>query len=77
MEHNVGTVDKTIRFIIAIVFIIMGITLSPWWFIVAAIALVTALMGYCGLYSVCNINTNDKKSVKSNTRPAKKKPKKR
>ncbi|MEM4637757.1 MAG: DUF2892 domain-containing protein [Candidatus Woesearchaeota archaeon] len=57
MNENVGMIDRMIRFIIAIIFIILGFLYSPWWFIIAAIALITALLGWCGLYSLLGINT--------------------
>jgi len=57
MNENVGMIDRMIRFIIAIIFIILGFLYSPWWFIVAAIALITALLGWCGLYAILGINT--------------------
>jgi phosphotransferase system glucose/maltose/N-acetylglucosamine-specific IIC component len=57
MKENVGLIDRMIRFVIAIVFIIIGFTVSAWWFIVAAIALFTGIFGYCSLYTLFKINT--------------------
>jgi hypothetical protein len=66
--ENIGMIDRMIRFIIAIVFIIVGFTYSPWWFIVAAAALITALVGTCGLYSLLGIRTNkEEKSIPKKT----------
>ena len=61
MKKNVGKLDKIIRIIVAVIFAIMGWKFSAWWFIVTAVALVTALMGYCGLYALFGINTIGKK----------------
>ena len=68
MKENVGLVDRMIRFVIAIVFIIVGFTVSYWWFIVAAVALITGLIGYCGAYSIFGINTNSKNVPKKGRR---------
>jgi hypothetical protein len=77
MNENVGMVDRMIRFIIAIIFIILGFVYSPWWFIVAAVALITALLGWCCLYSVFGWNTCNVKTVKQVSKPAKKSAKKK
>jgi len=54
---NVGMVDRIIRLVLAVVFIIFGIIFSAWWFIPAAIALVTGIIGWCGLYALVDWNT--------------------
>jgi hypothetical protein len=77
MNENVGMVDRMIRFIVAIIFIILGFVYSPWWFIVAAIALITALLGWCGLYSLFGWNTSTVKEVKQTSRSVKKAAKKK
>jgi len=73
MKENIGLIDRMIRFVVAIVFIVMGFTLSPWWFIVAAAALITGLMGYCGLYTLLGVNTCGKTESKQSAKKAKKK----
>ena len=79
MKNNVGTVDRLIRIVLAIVFIVMGFAWSPWWFLLAAIALVTALVGWCGLYSIFGWSTHTEKVPvkKSKTVKAAKKTKKK
>ncbi len=63
MKKTVGSADKIIRYIIAIVAIYVaytGMVASPWnyvLYIAAAVMIVTALTGFCGLYSVFGINT--------------------
>lgn len=64
MNENVGMVDRLIRFIIAIIFIILGFMYTPLWFIVAAVALITALLGWCGIYALFGWNTCNMKTVK-------------
>lgn len=57
MDQNVGFKDKIIRYILAAIFITLGIIHSYYWFIPAAIMLFTATIGWCGLYKLFGINT--------------------
>ncbi len=63
MKINVGSVDKVIRIIIAIVAIYVaytGMVASPWSFVlyaVAAIMVLTALAGRCPLFSIFGISS--------------------
>ena len=66
MKKNMGTADKAIRIIIAIVIaylfykdIISG-TLGIILMILAIVFLLTSLIGYCPLYKPMGINTNKK-----------------
>lgn len=61
MERNVGTVDKFIRSIAVLVFIYLGLTISPWFYLLAGILLLTVIFGTCGPYKWFGINTNKKK----------------
>lgn len=58
MEKNVGGVDRVIRIIAALV--LFGIGLGTGWWILhllAIIVLLTAIFGWCGLYTLLKINT--------------------
>jgi hypothetical protein len=57
MKHNVGKIDKIIRYVLALVFVYLGYVYSAWWYIPAIIAAGTALIGWCGLYRILGINT--------------------
>lgn len=62
MKVNVGTTDRIIRVILGIALLALGIfVLTDIWRILAiaagAVALITALTGYCGLYSLVGIRT--------------------
>jgi hypothetical protein len=57
MGQNVGMADRIVRIILAVVFIILALIYSPWWFIPAIIALVTGIVGWCGLYTLFGWNT--------------------
>jgi|APHig6443718053_1056840.scaffolds.fasta_scaffold97486_2 hypothetical protein len=66
MKKNVGSADKIIRYVIAVValyFAYKGVE-SPWNYIlylVAGIMVVTAVTGTCPLFSVFGISTNKSK----------------
>lgn len=57
MKQNVGKNDKIIRIIIGILFIVAAAIWTWWLLIPAAISILTALTGTCGLYSLLGINT--------------------
>jgi hypothetical protein len=60
MEENVGKTDKIIRYILAAIFLYLGYVYSFWFYILAAILIITAATGFCGVYKLLNINTNKK-----------------
>jgi uncharacterized membrane protein HdeD (DUF308 family) len=67
MKHNVGKTDKIIRIIAAIVFgglyfghVVTG-TLGIVLLVLGIIFLLTALVGFCPLYTLFGINTCSKK----------------
>jgi hypothetical protein len=65
MKQNVGKVDKIIRVILAAILTALGYYLKLWWiYIFAAIFLITALVGFCGLYPIFGINTSQLKKDK-------------
>ncbi len=66
MKKNVGSTDKIIRIVLALVLaylyyanILTG-TLGIVAVVVGAIALLTAVMNFCPLYSLIGANTNKK-----------------
>lgn len=68
MTANVGSVDRTVRWIVGVALILLGVfgvlqgTAAIIGYVVAAIALITGMMRYCPLWAVFKINT--KKSLK-------------
>lgn len=64
MDHkNVGTVDRVVRIILAIVLFSLFFLLPgnlKWFGLLGLIPLITALVGVCPLYSVLHISTNKK-----------------
>jgi len=57
MEKNVGKKDTYIRYFLALVFAILGITVAPWFWILALVSAATGFLGFCGLYKLFGINT--------------------
>jgi len=69
MKKNMGTADKSIRVLAAIVLAILyynGIvtgTLGIILLVLAGIFVLTSLINFCPLYPIFKINTNKKKEV--------------
>jgi hypothetical protein len=67
MKKNMGSIDKTIRTILALVVIALALTnvitgtLAIILLIVAAIFLLTSLVGFCPIYLPFGISTRKKK----------------
>ena len=67
MKKNVGSADKTIRIILGVVIIALGLYFQSWWGLFGLGALATAFMGVCPAYlpfgiSTCKTNPDTKKS---------------
>jgi Inner membrane protein YgaP-like, transmembrane domain len=68
MNKNVGTIDRVVRAVIGVAAVIgafsVGLT-SVWGIVlavVAVIALVTAIVGFCPLYRLLGISTHTTQS---------------
>jgi len=57
MKCNVGKTDKIVRWIIGIVAIALGVYLKSWWGAVGLIPIVTALMGFCPIYTIVGLSS--------------------
>ncbi len=68
MKTNMGTTDKTIRLILAVLFAVLYLTgvvkgtLGVILLILAVVFVVTSLIGFCPLYTIFGWNTNLKKT---------------
>lgn len=66
MKQNVGKVDQAVRYILAIILVILAIILDTLWLLIPAVILAfTAAVSFCGLYKLfgvntCKIKTDDK-----------------
>ncbi|MBU6494783.1 MAG: DUF2892 domain-containing protein [Acidobacteria bacterium] len=58
---NEGSLDRFLRTVIGVVAVIVAVaTGGAWsvvWWVVAALALITAAVGFCPLYRLVGINT--------------------
>ncbi len=64
MKKKIGTVDKWIRIVLGLALLalfVWGTGAARWWGLLGLIPLITALLGYCPLYSLLKINTNKQK----------------
>ena len=62
MDANVGTVDKVVRVIIGLVLLALLFVLDGgirWIGLIGLVPILTALFGYCPLYTLFKINTNN------------------
>lgn len=58
MKHNIGTVDRVIRFAGGAALILLAVagTIDPWGYI-GIVPLVTAVINYCPAYHLLGIDT--------------------
>ncbi len=61
MKKNVGSIDKIIRVILAIIIGALGYYYQTWWGLVAIVPLATAFMNFCPLYPILGISSCGKK----------------
>ena len=57
MTKNIGTLDKTIRIILGIAILALGLWLKSWWGLIGLLPLATALVGWCPPYALLGIST--------------------
>lgn len=57
MEKNIGGVDRIVRLLIGIVIVALGIYYESWWGLIGLIPILTAIIGFCGLYVPLGIST--------------------
>jgi uncharacterized membrane protein len=58
MFQNMGIIDRTIRAIVGIALVIIGLITGLWWlYIIAAVFLITSALGICPLYIPFKIKT--------------------
>lgn len=72
MKKNMGTIDKMLRVLIAVIIavlyyldIIVSGTLAIVLLFVAALLLVTSLLNFCPLFFVLGIKTSNRKTTSS------------
>jgi hypothetical protein len=66
MKKNMGTIDKVIRILVAVLVVILYFThvisgtLAIILLAVSAVFVLTSLLGFCPLYTLLGMNTNKK-----------------
>jgi hypothetical protein len=66
MKKNMGTIDKVIRILVAVVFVVLYFThvisgtLGIILLILATVFVVTSILGFCPLYLPFGLSTNKK-----------------
>ena len=50
MKFNMGTLDRTLRFIGGLIIMLLGYIYESWWGLVGLVPLLTAFIGWCPLY---------------------------
>lgn len=64
MKKLLGKTDRIIRFIAGVIILIVGLIYSSWWGLFGIIPLLTAIVGWCPLYSLFGISTNKGSKIK-------------
>jgi len=57
MNKNVGSMDRTLRIVLGVVIIAIGVYYQNWWGAVGIVPLFTAMLGWCPPYALFGINT--------------------
>ena len=63
MKSNLGIGDRWIRVMVGLGILALGLIFQSWWGLIGLLPLATAAVGYCGLYSICGLNTDRSKHV--------------
>ena len=64
MKQNVGRVDRWIRIAVGIVVLSLLVFISGparWFGLIGLVPLITGILGYCPIYSLLKMKTNDLK----------------
>lgn len=57
MNKNLGTSDRIIRVVLGLAIIAGGFYYSSWFGVLGLVPVITAAIGWCGLYSIIGIST--------------------
>lgn len=60
MKINVGRTDKTVRVVLGVIIIGLGIYFKSWWGLVGLVPLLTGVMNFCPIYRLLGISTCQK-----------------
>ena len=54
---NMGSIDRILRIVVGIAVLGAGFYFNNWWGAIGAVPLITALIGWCPLYTILGIKT--------------------
>lgn len=69
MQYNVGGIDRTIRFIVGVIVMGLGVYFESWWGLVGFALFLTALFRRCFAYTLFGISTCPLQKEASDTTP--------
>jgi hypothetical protein len=61
MNNNVGNLDKIIRISTGLLSVVLGIVFHWGFYILAAMLIITAFTGFCGIYALFGVTTCPRK----------------
>jgi len=66
IKQNEGIMDRIIRIVVGIIAFFVGYTAlsgiaQTIAYVISVVALITGVVGFCGLYAILGISTNNKK----------------
>ena len=64
MICNIGKTERIVRLVIGLIALYLGIVASPWFYLIAIVAFVTAAIRFCPLTHLLGINTCKKSKKK-------------
>jgi hypothetical protein len=57
MKPNVGSIDRTLRFILGLAIIGAGVYFKSWWGLIGIVPLLTATFRFCPAYLPIGVST--------------------
>ena len=64
IKCNIGETDKTIRWILGLVILIIGFVYRSWFGLIGLVLIITDIIGFCPLYTILKISTCKEHPVK-------------
>jgi hypothetical protein len=58
MLCNVGTSDRTARFILGVIILAVGYSNQSWWGLLGFVPLLTGTLRFCPAYTLIGFNSN-------------------
>lgn len=62
MKKNIGSVDRTVRIVLGLIVIALGLVFKCWLGLIGLVLLLTAVVRFCPAYLPFGINTEKKEN---------------